>query len=240
MSIPKKLKERYTWFKKHSSHEDTASFAFEIISKDKHGLISEISAKVYNLGSDISSFQLWKEYDGKCHILLHVDNKSKPEVVIKALKEIPEIVSVETTPTNKKTWGKRIIIIGGGAQVSCVASGAITEADRHNIRGETISVDTIAVIGENEIANAIDAVGKLQRVGILVLAGSIMGGKITVAVKKLRAEYGIPVIALNMAGSVTKACDLVISDPVEAGVMAAMLISNVGEFNLLKVHGKKY
>jgi len=32
-------------------------------------------------------------------------------------------------------YGKRIIIIGGGAQVAMVAQGAITEADRHNIRG---------------------------------------------------------------------------------------------------------
>ncbi|MCL2705783.1 MAG: DUF5612 domain-containing protein [Spirochaetaceae bacterium] len=240
MSIPKKLKERYTWFKQHSSHEDNTSLAFEIISMDRCGLISEISTKIYNLGSDISFFQSWTEYDGKCHIILQVDDKTKPEEILKSIKEIPEIISIETTSTNKKTWGKRIIIIGGGAQVSSVASGAITEADRHNIRGETISVDTIAVVGENEIASTIDAVRKLHRVGILVLAGSLMGGKITTAVKSLRAEFGIPVIGLNMAGSVTKVCDLVISDPVEAGVMAVMLISNIGKFNLLKVHGHKY
>jgi len=240
MSIPKKLKDRYTWFKQHSAHEDTSSLAFEIISTDKQGLISEVSTKIHNLGSNISFFQSWSEYDGICHTILQVNDRSNAEVILKTIKDIPEIISIEITTTNKKTWGKRIIIIGGGAQVSSVASGAITEADRHNIRGETISVDTIAVIGENEIATTIDAVSKLHRVGILVLAGSLMGGKITASVKKLRTEYGIPVIALNMAGSVTKACDLVITDPVEAGVMAVMLISHVGTFNLLKVHGKKY
>ena len=240
MSIPKKLKDRYTWFKQHSANEDTSSLAFEIISKDKNSLVSEISTKIYNLGSNISFFQSWAEYDGKCHMLLQVDDKSMPETIIKSVQEIPEVISIETTPTNRKSWGKRIIIIGGGAQVSSVASGAITEADRHNIRGETISVDTIAVVGENEIANTIDAVRKLHRVGILVLAGSLMGGRITTSVKNLRAEYGIPVIALSMAGSVTKVCDLVVSDPVEAGVMAVMLISNIGKFNLLRVHGKKY
>ncbi|MCL2481223.1 MAG: DUF5612 domain-containing protein, partial [Spirochaetaceae bacterium] len=146
MSIPKKLKERYTWFKQHSAHEDNTSLAFEIISRDKCGLISEISTKICSLGSDISFFQSWTEYDGKCHITLQVDDKAKPESILKSIKKIPEIISIETTTTNKKTWGKRIIIIGGGAQVSSVASGAITEADRHNIRGETISVDTIAVV----------------------------------------------------------------------------------------------
>ncbi|MCL2792200.1 MAG: DUF5612 domain-containing protein [Spirochaetaceae bacterium] len=240
MSIPKKLKERYTWFKQHSAHEENSSLAFEIISEDKRGLISEISTKIYNLGSDILFFQSWSEYDGKCHTVIQVDNKSNFDAILKSIQEIPEIISVEITSTSKKTWGKRIIIIGGGAQVSSVASGAITEADRHNIRGETISVDTIAVIGEDEISNTIDAVGKLHRVGILVLAGSLMGGKITKSVKNLRSVHGIPVIALNMAGSVTKVCDLVVSDPVEAGVMAVMLISNIGAFNLLKVHGDKY
>ncbi len=240
MSIPKKLKNRYTWFKQHSANEDSSALAFEIISIGKSSLVSEISTKIYNLGSSLSFFQSWTEYDGKCHILLQVDDKSPADTIIKSLQEIPEILSVEITPTTRKTWGKRIIIIGGGAQVSSVASGAITEADRHNIRGETISVDTIAVVGEDEIANTIDAVRKLHRVGILVLAGSLMGGKITTAVKNLRSEYGIPVIALSMAGSVTRVCDLIISDPVEAGVMAVMLIRNIGKFNLLQVHGKKY
>jgi len=40
----------------------------------------------------------------------------------------------------QKIYGKRIIIVGGGAQVGQVALGAISEADRHNIRGEHISV----------------------------------------------------------------------------------------------------
>lgn len=248
MIIPKKLKERYKRFKLHSAVEEfTQSYteegsgaAFEIISKNKLTLIAQVSTKMAEKEISFSFFQAWTEYDGKCHITFQTDNPCNPEDIIKTLKEIPEIESAEQTPTNKKTWGKRIIIIGGGAQVASVATGAITEADRHNIRGETISVDTIAVVGEAEIANTIEAVGKLHRVGILVLAGALMGGKITNAVKKLRSDYGIPVIALNMAGSVTKVCDLVVTDPIEAGVMAAMLISNVGKFSLLKIHGKKY
>jgi energy-converting hydrogenase B subunit Q len=204
------------------------------------GLLSEITEKIHSSGGNLSFMQSWIEYDGKSHITLQIENNNGPDLLIKSLEEIKEIESLKTIPTSRKTWGKRIIIIGGGAQVASVASGAIAEADRHNIRGETISVDTIAVVGELEIANAISAVGKLHRVGILVLAGALMGGKITEAVKNLRTDYGIPVIALNMAGSVTKECDLVVTEPIQAGVMAVMLISNIGKFNLLKIHGKKY
>jgi energy-converting hydrogenase B subunit Q len=49
--------------------------------------------------------------------------------------------------------------MGGGAQVGMVAMGAIAEADRHNIRGERISVDTIPLVGEHELAAAVRAAG---------------------------------------------------------------------------------
>src|SRR6186997_1929926 len=64
------------------------------------------------------------------------------------LQRLPGVSRVEATPSFSKIYGKRIIIMGGGAQVGQVALGAITEADRHNIRGERISVDTIPLVGE--------------------------------------------------------------------------------------------
>jgi energy-converting hydrogenase B subunit Q len=136
-------------------------------------------------------------------------------------------------------YGKRVIIIGGGAQVGQVAIGAISEADRHNIRGERISVDTIPLVGEEAIADAVRAVARLPRAAILVLAGSIMGGQITDAVTDLQA-HGIRVIALNMVGGVRKVADLVISDPVQAGVMAVMAIADTARFDLARQQGRSY
>ena len=63
--------------------------------------------------------------------------------VLRELGEVPGVVRLEETPSLAKIYGKRIIVMGGGAQVGQVALGAIAEADRHNIRGERISVDTI-------------------------------------------------------------------------------------------------
>ena len=42
-----------------------------------------------------------------------------------------------------------------------VAIGAISEADRHNIRGERISVDTIPLVGEQTLTDAVRAVANL-------------------------------------------------------------------------------
>ena len=131
---------------------------------------------------------------------------------------------VELVATLQRIYGKRIIIMGGGAQVGQVAIGAISEADRHNIRGEHISVDTIPLVGEQALADAVRAVARLPRARALVLAGSLMGGEIENAVREVRAQ-GLLVISLNMAGSVPDAADLVVTDPVQAGVMAVMAVA---------------
>jgi hypothetical protein len=65
--------------------------------------------------------------------------------------------------TGDPLGGLRKRIIVGGAQVGQVAIGAISEADRHNIRGEHISVDTIPLVGEQVLADAVRAVGRLSR-----------------------------------------------------------------------------
>ncbi|MCC6538984.1 MAG: DUF5612 domain-containing protein [Bryobacterales bacterium] len=131
-------------------------------------------------------------------------------------------------------YGKRIIIMGGGAQVGQVAIGAIMEADRHNIRGEHISVDTIPLVGEQPLAEAVRAVARLPRAKALVLAGSLMGGEIERAVREVRAK-GLLVVSLNMAGSVPDAADLVVTDPVQAGVMTVMAIAETAKFSIARL-----
>src|SRR5258705_12236836 len=113
--------------------------------------------------------------------------------------------------------------MGGGAQVGQGAIGAVSEADRHNIRGEHISVDTIPLVGEQKLADAVRGVARLPRAKALVLAGSLMGGEIETAVREVRAQ-GLIVISLNMAGSVPDAADLVGTGPVHTGVEAAMSV----------------
>ena len=161
------------------------------------------------------------------------------EHVLGDLRKVPGVASVVETPSFAKIYGKRIIVMGGGAQVGQVALGAISEADRHNIRGERISVDTIPLVGEQELAAAVRSVLRLPRVRLLVLAGSIMGGEITEAVEEVR-KNGLFVISLNMAGSVPDAADLVVSDPVQAGVMAVMAVADTAKFDLMRQLKKRY
>jgi energy-converting hydrogenase B subunit Q len=164
---------------------------------------------------------------------------SEADDVLRELRAVAGVERLDETPSLAKIYGKRIIVMGGGAQVGQVAMGAVAEADRHNIRGERISVDTIPLVGELELAAAVRAVVRLPRVRLLVLAGSLMGGEITRAVEDVR-QKGMYVISLNMAGSVPEAADLVVSDPVQAGVMAVMAVADTAKFDIVRQQKRRY
>src|SRR5829696_3892570 len=169
---------------------------------------------------------------------LEVEDAGERELV-EALEPLRAVLALSVTRSMGTVFGKRIIVVGGGAQVAQVALGAVTEADRHNLRGEKISVDTIPLVGEDAIAAAVRAVADLPRARLLVLAGSIMGGDISVAAEELRA-VGVPIIALNMVGSITDHVDLVVSDPVQAGTMAVMAVADTATFDLERQRGRHY
>ena len=175
--------------------------------------------------------------DAEIYLEFAIDDPIEP--VIEQLGGVSGVTRVEVTPSFSKIYGKRIVIMGGGAQVGQVALGAISEADRHNIRGERISVDTIPLVGEDALASAVRAVIRLPRVRLLVLAGSIMGGEISRAVEEVR-QKGLYVISLNMAGSVPDVADLVVSDPVQAGVMAVMAIAETAKFDIIRQQKRRY
>jgi len=214
--------------------------AITIKSINKPGVLRDITDMMADCGINISYTHLFIEKDESASIHLELENVDDIETLVKNLKSFSVINDVEVHPSLDEIYGKRIIIIGGGAQVAMVAQGAITEADRHNIRGERISIDTIPLVGEKELAEAVAAVGRIPRVGALVLAGSLMGGKISEEVDKVKKEHDMIVISLSMPGSVTEKADLVITDPVQAGVIAVMAIADTAIFNIKKIKRKRF
>ena len=210
-------------------------YSITIKSHEKKGVLDDITDIITNHGVNISYTHLFVEKNNMGSINLELEHVEDIDVLISDLKKIDAIQSVELHGSQLDIYGKRIIIVGGGAQVSQVAMGAITEADRHNIRGERISIDTIPLVGEKDLAEAIEAISRLPRVSALVLAGSLMGGKITEAVKNVKEENGLIVICLNMPGSVTKYADLIITDPIQAGVLAVMSIADTAAFDIKRL-----
>jgi energy-converting hydrogenase B subunit Q len=195
------------------------------------GVLHQLSGVIAERRGDISSIEIISLGAGGARVYFEIDLVDSPEALLAALRAMPIVHEATRVNTLHAIYGKRIIIIGGGAQVGQVALGAIAEADRHNIRGEHISVDTIPLVGEQALADAVRGVARLPRVAALVLAGALMGGDIERAVREVRAQ-GLLVVSLNMAGSVPDAADLVVTDPVQAGVMTVMAVADTARFRV--------
>lgn len=212
-------------------------YAITIKTDEDKDVLNEITKIFSNHDVNITYTHLFVDSHDSATIDFEVEDVTDIDKLIEDIQSVPEVNSAEIHGSSNDIYGKRIVIMGGGAQVSQVALGAITEADRHNIRGERIGVDTIPLVGENSIAEAVDGIARLPRVSALVLAGSLMGGEITEAVKKLKEENNILTICLNMPGSITDVVDLVVTDPTQAGVMAVMAIADTAVFDIDRLKG---
>jgi energy-converting hydrogenase B subunit Q len=216
-----------------------SAFAVLTTVSNQPGILFGLTGVLAGHDANITYVDIIAHADRDAEIYLEFAIESDVHTVLEELARVPGVSRVEITPSFSKIYGKRIVIMGGGAQVGQVALGAISEADRHNIRGERISVDTIPLVGEEALASAVRAVIRLPRVRLLVLAGSIMGGEISRAVEEVRKK-GLYVISLNMAGSVPDVADLVVSDPVQAGVMAVMAIADTAKFDIIRQQKRRY
>lgn len=208
----------------------TEKFGVMIRTHSGPGVLHQLTGVIIRRGANISSVEI-SESDGEARVYFEIEASEGSDSLVEDIRALPIVRDAILVKTLQVIYGKRVIIIGGGAQVGQVAIGAISEADRHNIRGERISVDTIPLVGEQPLADAVRAVARLPRATALVLAGALMGGEIEKAVREVRSQ-GLLVVSLNMAGSVPDAADFVVTDPVQAGVMTVMAIADTAKFNV--------
>jgi energy-converting hydrogenase B subunit Q len=215
------------------------SIALLIQAQDRTGVLFQLTRTIAEHGANISSVDIVKRGAHAASLYLELRDVAEVEALLSDLRALEVVTAVDSLDPLLEVYGKRIIIIGGGAQVGQVALGAISEADRHNLRGERISVDTIPLVGEDHIAAAVRSVALLPRAKVLVMAGAIMGGDIAQAVEEIKKQ-GITVLSLNMAGTVPEAADLIVSDPVQAGVMAVMAAADTAKFDITLQRSRRY
>jgi energy-converting hydrogenase B subunit Q len=218
---------------------DVRLLALMIRTPDEPGMLHALTKVIFDHQANITYVDIAERREDGSTIYFELEDVAAPDELIGDLESLPIVRAVEQAPSFQKVYGKRIIVVGGGAQVGQVVVGAVAEADRHNIRGERISVDTIPLVGEEDLAAATRAVARLPRAVALVLAGALMGGEVARAVYEIR-EKGIIVLSLNMPGSVPDAADLVVTDPVQCGVMAVMAVSDSASFDIRRQRGRRY
>ena len=141
------------------------------------GILHQLSGVIARHGGDVTSVEIVERTAEHSRVYFEVALAGAADALVADLRALDVVLALDVVETFQRVYGKRVIIMGGGAQVGQVAIGAISEADRHNIRGEHISVDTIPLVGEEPLAEAVRAVVRLPRAKALVLAGSLMGGR---------------------------------------------------------------
>ncbi len=117
------------------------------------GILHSLTGVIAGHDGDIGSVSIIENTAAGARVYFEVTTP-RWEAMLEALRALPIVRALDPVKSMQEIYGKRIIIMGGGAQVGQVAMGAIVEADRHNIRGEHISVDTIPLVGEQALDDA--------------------------------------------------------------------------------------
>src|SRR6185295_6012260 len=105
------------------------------------GVLHQLSGVIARHGADITLVEILENKPAGSRTYFEVAVTPDDKTLQQDLAALAIVRRVTVVKTFQRIYGKRIIIMGGGAQVGQVALGAISEADRHNIRGEHISVD---------------------------------------------------------------------------------------------------
>ena len=134
---------------------------------DRPRALAQIVAQLAEDGGTIRTFSTvrrWKDDSGGSMVEVELEVEGLSEIqVLDILNAVASLRACRLTRALDQVFGKRLIVIGGGAQIAQAVLGAVSEADRHNLRGEKISVDTIPLVGEENLAAAVRAVADLDR-----------------------------------------------------------------------------
>jgi len=183
----------------HIDGDASLALLVRVRGPDQPGVLHTLTRVIVDRRANITYIHIGDARGGRTSTYFELSGVADADGLVRDVEALAIVNLVERTPLVGTIYGKRIIVMGGGAQVGQVVVGAIAEADRHNIRGERISVDTIPLVGEADLAEAVRSVPRLPRAVALVLAGAIVGGEVARAVREIRAQC-IIVVSLNMVG----------------------------------------
>src|ERR1039457_2436204 len=121
---------------KATMENETIGLAVQAVGRT--GVLHQLTGVIARHDGDISTVEILSNRPEEARTYFEVILPGSTEELLEDLRNLPIVRHVELVKTFQTIYGKRVIIAGGGAQVGQVAMGAISEADRHNIRGEHI------------------------------------------------------------------------------------------------------
>src|SRR4051794_28753714 len=99
-----------------------------IVGANEPGVLHRVTGVIASHFGDIRSISIIEDLSSEARTYFEMDLPGSLEVLVNDLESLSVVRSVTVVQSLQKIYGKRIIIIGGGAQVGQVALGAISEA----------------------------------------------------------------------------------------------------------------
>src|SRR3954452_7321633 len=93
------------------------------------GILHRITGVIAQHGGDIVSVDIVQNVP-ETRVYFEIDLPDRAEALLEDIDRLDVVNTAALRKTMHQVYGKRIIIMGGGAQVGQVAIGAISEADR--------------------------------------------------------------------------------------------------------------
>jgi energy-converting hydrogenase B subunit Q len=93
------------------------------------GVLHQLTGVIARHQGDIRSVSIIEDLPTDTRIYFELDLPGAVESLVEDLRTLEVVLNVTLVQSLQKIYGKRIIIMGGGAQVGQVALGAISEAD---------------------------------------------------------------------------------------------------------------
>src|SRR5512134_2793553 len=103
-----------------------------LTTDDSPGVLSQITQVIAAHPANIRSIESLGRREDGFTLYLELDPVDDYPSLRERLTALGVVRRIDEPPSLMAVYGKRVIIVGGGAQVGQVAVGAISEADRHN------------------------------------------------------------------------------------------------------------
>src|SRR2546430_3210739 len=102
--------------------------------RDEPGVLHRITEVILRHNANIGYVAGGARGGPVAEIQLEVSGAFELDRLTSELEAVPGVTKVTAVPTFQAIYGKRVIVIGGGAQGGVVAAGPLSQADRHHIR----------------------------------------------------------------------------------------------------------
>ncbi len=103
------------------------------------GILHRLTGVIAGHGGDIGSVSIIDNTAAGARVYFEVTTPAWEKAMLEELRALPIVRGMDPVKSMQEIYGKRIIVMGGGAQVGQVAMGAIVEAGPAQYHGVSIS-----------------------------------------------------------------------------------------------------